>query len=1297
MNFYNRIANAFTWVRGSSKAKGDGNQMVPGTKGSEVVNRDASKDEMSSGRKHPQFGDDRPVARNPLTVSTECQSAHERPCPPPAQRTGEATSEAPGAAAAKPRSPAGNSVTEEDDGFYSFLISCIEGGTEDLLQTMTKTDPSSQQKKDLKSESDFHNRSLEKSLTPEAKELSLTPLKTSVWGKVGSAESGSGISQHRAVNKNASSSAARSLKDYELLAYIGKGTFAEVTLARHRETHISYAIKKISKKKVRDEDCVQCTFTERQLLASFSHPFLVKLHQAFQSQTYLYLVLEFAQGGDLYVFLETKPWIRDMHRKLHKTMECSHRKAPGSDAGSRPTEAPPLSKPLTSLDCCQSLRLAPDNNRAPIHIIVFWAIEIALVLEYLHKHGFVYRDLKPENVLMMSDGSVVLADFGVAKYRGAAVANERGTSEGKSDFFAGTTPYMSPEVLRGEEQDFRIDWWSYGCMLFEMANGRRPFDADNRYDMVKSIAECNVRMRPDDFTVTELELEWRAAQLNTQYEDYKARRYCESAQHGHKEDECLHEELETTASADGRRAGRSAAQRDSPPPSLNFDGTINRSLCVDNASSFSEHGAPLEETWWLLSADRANASSANCSSPPFTVSLDEDDSGLFRKHAANELMEACALLQSLVLGLLQRSPEERLSGGNVLGHPFFSCPYVTSQLYFKNSSLAAGSDRKHLQSPTTSPEPDSVFPLPCSADDTASERPQVATGARPQSFCSMEGSGAESQHFSRSESRGIAGRSTVTPIGHCCVQQFLSNFPIQRPAFWRELFLNRQIKAPFVPQLRAADDLRYFPNAVTATGVRVADQQRALRRRQSRSSHRIFKENKDKDTEGYGSALLMTEPSALSTSHLFSCVDGEEDTRSEKAESRMSLGSPAKKLSLARIWDCSTTPEALSRGNSGRNNSSGKRYNFASRTNRYPHRSSIASPSPALVKSLCGVELDYESHDEGNVSLKSSLNTESNSTARCDVVGDGEEGVKGQKCGACSTSEGHPKLRDNPPHDSTITFLEGEETSSLTAPIARVCVMSAEETQKIAVAASNLPVETSMVNRFDASETVTSSHCSSRTMSPTRGMGSASSDEKMHHPVGALCDTLTGVAYDVDDYVPSCSKERGSVLRNRTGIPAHHFMDDCATEHSCEQIAHQRACFSRSEAGLIDRPLPAARQLPLAAGQTQSSLKMVSKGAPLTACGNVEVKPAAGLNSSCSSTISLNLPSQGIDMHQPFCAPSGSGAPGPEGPVGSSGSQVDSSVPMGTAAAMPHFLDFTYNGNNCGTQLLGGTGVFQRT
>lgn len=268
---------------------------------------------------------------------------------------------------------------------------------------------------------------------PERPAVAATPTKTRAAGDTDEALLCSTPSQKP-------TSATISLREYEYVAFLGRGSFAEVTLARHIGTNRYCAIKKISKKRVLEVGYVNHIVTERRLLGQITHPFLAKLYRSFQSKRFLYLVLGYAGGGDMYHLLRRR-------------------------------------------------------TRLDVHEVLFYGAELCLALHYLHSNNFIYRDLKPENVLIGNDGHILLTDFGVAK---SIHKSERTSS------FTGTVQYMAPEVLTSEQYNHAVDWWSLGCLLFELANGRQPFVGNNEKEVFDAIIANNISEDAStDFCVSE--------------------------------------------------------------------------------------------------------------------------------------------------------------------------------------------------------------------------------------------------------------------------------------------------------------------------------------------------------------------------------------------------------------------------------------------------------------------------------------------------------------------------------------------------------------------------------------------------------------------------------------------------------------------------------------------------------------------------------------------------------------------------------------------------------------------------
>uniref|UniRef100_A0A8C1XDZ3 Uncharacterized protein n=1 Tax=Cyprinus carpio TaxID=7962 RepID=A0A8C1XDZ3_CYPCA len=225
-----------------------------------------------------------------------------------------------------------------------------------------------------------------------------------------------------------------SAADFDYLKVIGTGSFGKVFLATHRENGRYYAVKVLQKHIIltrKEERNVMCE--HRVLLKTVNHPFLVKLHFSFQTKDRLYLVLDYACGGELFYHLQREGVFGEPRAR-------------------------------------------------------FYAAEMACALGYLHSLKIVYRDLKPENILLDSAGHVVLTDFGLCK--------EGMSGRGTTRTFCGTPEYLAPEVLLQKEYDRTVDWWGLGAVLHEMLYGLPPFYNADRLEMLRNIIYQPLVLKP---------------------------------------------------------------------------------------------------------------------------------------------------------------------------------------------------------------------------------------------------------------------------------------------------------------------------------------------------------------------------------------------------------------------------------------------------------------------------------------------------------------------------------------------------------------------------------------------------------------------------------------------------------------------------------------------------------------------------------------------------------------------------------------------------------------------------------
>lgn len=227
-----------------------------------------------------------------------------------------------------------------------------------------------------------------------------------------------GEKQHKSGKKKVT------FENFEFLKVLGKGTFGKVILCREKSTSHLYAIKILKKEVIIKKDEVEHTLTEKRVLQSTNHPFLTSLKYSFTTEDRLCFVMEYVNGGELFFHLSKERQFSEERTK-------------------------------------------------------FYGAEIISAIDYLHKRGIIYRDLKLENLLLDKDGHIKIADFGLCK---------EDIEWGKfTKTFCGTPEYLAPEVLEDNDYGRSVDWWGVGVVMYEMIVGRLPFynsDHDILFELI---------------------------------------------------------------------------------------------------------------------------------------------------------------------------------------------------------------------------------------------------------------------------------------------------------------------------------------------------------------------------------------------------------------------------------------------------------------------------------------------------------------------------------------------------------------------------------------------------------------------------------------------------------------------------------------------------------------------------------------------------------------------------------------------------------------------------------------------
>lgn len=216
------------------------------------------------------------------------------------------------------------------------------------------------------------------------------------------------------------------LKDIEVMNTLGCGAFGRVKLCRVVAKDTFFALKCQAKKAIVESSLQEHVLNEMRIMRRIDHPFIAKLYVALQDNAYIYFMLELLQGGELFTHLRNRG------------------------------------------------KLSEQTAR-------FYASSVVYAFSVIHAKKIAYRDLKPENLVMDSNGYVKLVDFGLAKQ----------LRSGKTWTLCGTPDYLAPEIILNEGHDHAVDYWALGVLIFEMVVGAPPFYAEDPMEVYEKILSGN--------------------------------------------------------------------------------------------------------------------------------------------------------------------------------------------------------------------------------------------------------------------------------------------------------------------------------------------------------------------------------------------------------------------------------------------------------------------------------------------------------------------------------------------------------------------------------------------------------------------------------------------------------------------------------------------------------------------------------------------------------------------------------------------------------------------------------------
>lgn len=219
------------------------------------------------------------------------------------------------------------------------------------------------------------------------------------------------------------------LQDFEIGKALGRGKFGSVYLAREKSSKFVVALKVLQKRQLSQKMVLHQLRREIEIQMHIRHPHITRMYAYFFDNSRIYMVLQYANGGEMYKHLKKK-------RRFAE----------------------------------------PEASR--------YIRQVMEALYYLHKKNIIHRDLKPENILL-HHGKVLLADFGWSVHSP--------DKDIKRETFCGTLDYLAPELIERQPHDHRIDLWALGILTFEFLVGKPPFEMIGQTKTIQAIVQCHYR------------------------------------------------------------------------------------------------------------------------------------------------------------------------------------------------------------------------------------------------------------------------------------------------------------------------------------------------------------------------------------------------------------------------------------------------------------------------------------------------------------------------------------------------------------------------------------------------------------------------------------------------------------------------------------------------------------------------------------------------------------------------------------------------------------------------------------